>query len=257
MVSVERIPVPVETLGEAGTTNAYLVGTDPAVLVDPAAASDELDDAVIDRTVEHVVVTHAHPDHVGAVARYASRTTLWGRAGHERRFEAVTGVAPDRTFGDGDVLAVGEFELRSLSTPGHAPDHLAFAVDGSVLTGDLVIAEGSVVVDADDGDMQAYLSSLERLRNADPDVLYPGHGPRIDDPRAELDRLITHRREREQRVLTAVESGAKTPKDIVDDAYDKDLSGVRHLAVSTVVAHLEKLAAENHVAWDGELATPM
>ncbi len=256
MVEVERVRVPVETLAEAGTTNTYFVGDDPAVLVDPAADCDELDAAVARRGVEHVLVTHAHPDHVGAVARYADRATVWACEGFEERFEAAADVAPDRTLADGDVVSADAVEVTALATPGHAPDHLAFAVGGGVLTGDLVVAEGSVVVGAEEGDVAAYLDSLRRLRDRDPAVLYPGHGPRIDAPRAELDRLIDHRRERERRVLAAVEAGAETPGEVVDAAYDKDLSGVRHLAVSTVVAHLEKLADEGRVAWDGERARP-
>ena len=254
MVDVERVAVPVETLAEAGTTNAYLVGADPAVLVDPAAPSGALEGAVARRGVEHVLVTHAHPDHVGAVERYADDATLWACAGFEGRFESVAGVAPDRTLSDGDVVTAGGAAVTALATPGHAPDHLAFAVGGGVLTGDLVVAEGSVVVGAEEGDMAAYLDSLARIRERDPDVLHPGHGPRIDGPQAELDRLIEHRNERERRVLDAVQAGARTPDDVVDAAYDKDLSGVRDLAVSTVVAHLRKLADEDRVTWDGERA---
>lgn len=254
---LQRVPIPVETLAESGTTSAYLIGAEPTVLVDPAAPSERLDEEVASRDVQHVAVTHTHPDHVGAVARYAPGRTVWGRAGYERRFEEATGVEVDRTLDGGDALPAGGVHVEALATPGHAPDHLAFAVGGSVLTGDLVVAEGSVVVGADDGNMAEYLRSLQRLLDRDPDVLYPGHGPPIETPSAELKRLHDHRLARERRVLAAVESGAETPEEIVEVAYDKDLSGVRDLAVSTVVSHLRKLNDDGQIDWNGEGARPV
>jgi hypothetical protein len=85
--------------------------------------------------------------------------------------------------------------------------------------------------------------------------LYPGHGPPIDDVRTACRRLIEHRLDRERRVLRAVEGGARTVAEIVDGAYEKDLSGVEDLAAATVQAHLEKLAVEGSLGWDGERAT--
>ncbi|WP_101296241.1 MBL fold metallo-hydrolase [Halegenticoccus soli] len=250
---IDRVSVPVATRAPTGRTNAYLVGETDALLVDPPARTDELDEAVADREVAHVAVTHTHPDHVGAVADYAAETgaTVWARRGREDRFEAATGVRPDRTFGEGTEIAVGDGRVEVLDAPGHAPDHVAFAVGGDVLCGDLAVAEGSVVVGAPEGDVRAYLTALRRLHARDPSRLLPGHGPVIDDPRATLVRLIRHRLDRERRVLAAVREGASDPDAILDAAYDKDLGGVRDLARATVVAHVEKLAHEGKVALDG------
>jgi glyoxylase-like metal-dependent hydrolase (beta-lactamase superfamily II) len=250
MAGVERVPVPVETLGEHGTTNAYVTED---LLVDPAARTDQLAAAVDRRDPDHVLVTHAHPDHVGAVADYAPGRTVWARRGRVDRFERATGVTPDRTLGDGDPVPGGG---TALATPGHAPDHLAVGLATGVLTGDLVVAASSVVVGADEGDMRAYLTSLRRLHARGPARLYPGHGPVVEAPRPALRRLLGHRLDRERRVLAAVREGARTPDDVVDAAYDKDLAGVREYARSTVVAHLRKLAVEGSVTWDGERATP-
>jgi len=251
-VNVERVPIPTETLSPDGTTNAYLLGREGAVLVDPAARSDALDRAVAERDVAHVLVTHTHPDHVGAVAHYAEAcgATAWARAGREARFERATGIAPDRTFRDG--TAVGPATV--MATPGHAPDHVALVANGTVLAGDLVVAEGSVLVDPDEGDLQAYLASLRRLYARNPDRLSPGHGPEIDDPRATVERLVRHRLDREASVLAAVRDGAGTLDEITDAAYEKDVSGVRDAARRTVAAHLEKLAVERKVTWDGSRA---
>jgi glyoxylase-like metal-dependent hydrolase (beta-lactamase superfamily II) len=253
-MELRQVPVPTETLAPTGTTNAYVVGSEEALLVDPAGRTDDLDRAVERHGIGHVLVTHAHPDHVGAVAHYADAcdATVWARAGREARFERATGVAPDRTFREGTTIRGAEV----VETPGHAPDHVALAVGESILTGDLVVSEGSVVVGSDEGDVRAYLTSLRRLYARNPERLHPGHGPVIEEPRAEIERLIRHRLDREATVLTAVENGARTLDEILDAAYEKDLSGVRNLARSTTVAHLEKLAVERKVEWDGERARP-
>jgi glyoxylase-like metal-dependent hydrolase (beta-lactamase superfamily II) len=251
-VNVRQVAVPTETLAPTGTTNAYLLDADETLLVDPAGQTDELDRLVEGEDPDHLLVTHAHPDHVGAVAHYADAldATVWALTGREKRFEQATGVAPDRTFREG--TRVGGVEV--LATPGHAPDHVALARGGRMLTGDLVVSEGSVVVGAEEGDVRAYLTSLRRLYARDPDQLHPGHGPVIEDPRAEIERLIRHRLDREETVLAAVRDGATTLDEVLDAAYEKDLSGVRDLARSTTAAHLEKLAVEGTVEWDGERA---
>ncbi|TKX73425.1 MBL fold metallo-hydrolase [Halorubrum sp. GN11_10-6_MGM] len=272
--AVTSVEVPVDTRAPGGTTNAYLLD---GLLVDPAARSDALDAAVAERgsadaaapAAEAVAVTHAHPDHVGAVADYAAMTgaTVVAREGHADRFAAAAGIEPDETVAPGET--VGDTTVRAVDTPGHAPDHLGFAAGGpaghpsgsaagsgrSVLCcGDLAVAEGSVAVAAPEGDLAAYLASLERVRDAGYDRLLPGHGPPIDDPAATCDRLIDHRLARERDVIAAIDGGATDLDAVVDGAYEKDLSGVRDLARATVAAHVEKLVAEGRVdeAWTDE-----
>lgn len=257
MTSIRRFSVPVETRAPTGATNAYLVGDERSLLVDPAGRTEALDEAVRDGSVEHVAVTHTHPDHVGAVADYAAETdaTVWARRGREARFEAAAGVEPDRTFAEGDRISPSGGEsgaVRVLDVPGHASDHVAFETDAGILAGDLVVAEGSVVVGAPEGDVRAYLVALRRLYARDPKRLFPGHGPVVDDPRATCERLIRHRLDRERRVLDAIRAGASDVDAVLDAAYEKDLTGVRDLARATVAAHVEKLAAERRVRYDRE-----
>jgi ribonuclease/clavin/mitogillin len=251
---IERVSVPVDTRAPTGDTNAYVVGRGGGVLVDPADRTDDLD-AVADRA-DHVVVTHHHPDHVGGVADYADDRTVWARVGRTEAFTAATGVRPDRTFAEGTTIPTDEGDVTVLDTPGHAPEHVAVSTPDGLVVGDLAVAEGSVVVGAPEGDMRAYLTSLRRVRALSPDRLHPGHGPVVHDPEAICDRLIDHRLDRERRIQAAVDEGHETLDAVLEAAYDRDLSGVRDLARATVVAHLEKLAVEGRVQWDGQSARP-
>jgi glyoxylase-like metal-dependent hydrolase (beta-lactamase superfamily II) len=254
-VTPRRFEVPAETCAPTGRTAAYLLGR---LLVDPGGQSDSLDRAVREAGVEHVAVTHHHPDHVGAVAGYARRfdLTVWARAGRTGAFAAAAGIDPDRTFRPGSVFPAGDGGVTVLDTPGHAPEHVGFGCPAGVVSGDLAVAEGSVVVGAPEGDMRAYLTSLRRVHAMGPRRLFPAHGPVIEDPRATCERLLAHRLDRERRVLAAVRDGAREVGDLLERAYGKDLTGVRDLARATVRAHLEKLAVEGRVAWDGERVRP-
>jgi glyoxylase-like metal-dependent hydrolase (beta-lactamase superfamily II) len=257
-MDLERVSCRVRTRAPSGQTHAYVLGSEDALLVDPAARTDGLD-ALAGR-VGHVALTHHHPDHVGAVADYAAEAgaTVWCRVGREAAFEAATGVEPDRTVADGTEIGTGHGTVEVVDTPGHAPEHVGFRFPGTegeeYLVGDLAVAEGSVVVGHPSGDVRAFVSSLRRLWARDPPRLHPAHGPTIGDPRGTCERLIEHRRDREERVLRAVRDGAETVPEITDTAYEKDLAGVRELAEATVRAHVEKLRVEGRLVWDGERA---
>ena len=250
-----RVSIEPDTRAPTGQTNAYLLGETDGMLVDPAVRDPGLDAAVERHDPAHVAVTHHHPDHVGAVADYAAEydLTVWCRRGRAGDFESAAGISPDRTFAPGDPISALD-GIEVLDTPGHAPEHVAYVAADGLVTGDLATAEGSVVVGAPEGDLRAYLSSLRRVHAMEPDRLYPGHGPVVDDPRATARRLIAHRLDREAQVLAAVLAGHRDLDAVVDAAYDKDVSHVRDLATATVAAHLEKLDVEGRIEWDSELA---
>ncbi|MFB6114057.1 MAG: MBL fold metallo-hydrolase [Halodesulfurarchaeum sp.] len=251
---IERFEIPVSEPAPTGHTNAYLL-EGASLLVDPAGSIDEFDRSP--GPVEHVAVTHTHPDHVGGVKELAERfgTTVWARAGREADFESATGVVPDATFREGDTIG-DSGTVRVIETPGHAPEHVSFAVDGAILIGDLAMAGDSIWVGEPDGDVRAYLGSLRRIRTMDFDVAYPGHGQPITTPRQRLERIIRHRLERERRIEEAVLDGRQTPEEIVEAAYDSVPSEVRDLAIRSVRSHLEKLVVEDRIRWDGAVAGP-
>ncbi|MFW6320278.1 MAG: MBL fold metallo-hydrolase [Halohasta sp.] len=252
---ITRISVPTDTIATTDQTNAYLVDSDEPLLLDPAGRHPDLDAAVADCTPDHVTATHSHPDHTAGLTAYAFETdaTVWAPVGYENRFAQATGIYPARTFREGHRVG----PATAIETPGHASDHTAFEVeldDGrtAIFSGDLVVDEGSVVVGGPDADMADYLDSLRRIQDREPDVLYPGHGPVIDEPREAIDRLIDHRKRREEAILDALAANAEEVDEIVDRAYDKDVSDVYDLARKTVVAHIRKLESEGRVRWDAE-----
>ncbi len=223
-------------------TNSWLLGHDPAWAIDPGPAIDTHLAALcaeIERRggLGGVAITHEHPDHVEALdellERFPAPLAAAGRAG------ADVALADGARFGP----------LRALSTPGHAPEHFAFATDDGVcFTGDAVLGEGSVFLAPDPGALSAYLAALERLRSLEATVLCPGHGPSVWRPREWISTYIEHRLERERRLLDALARGRRTAEELLDDAWSDVPEQLRPAAAVTLAAHLDKLAEEGRIA---------
>lgn len=212
-------------------TNTWLVGRDPCWVVDPGPALDHHLDAVAGEVAarggaEGIVLTHGHPDHAEAAPALVRRLGA-----------GVVAVADGERAGP----------LTALATPGHTPDHLAYRAGGVVFTGDAVLGEGSVFVAPDPGALRAYLAALQRLRALEPALLCPGHGPPVTDPPATLDGLLAHRRERERRLLAALEVGLRTVDQLLDAAWADTPPALRLPATLTLAAHLDKLDEEGRL----------
>jgi glyoxylase-like metal-dependent hydrolase (beta-lactamase superfamily II) len=221
-------------------TNTWLVGRDPCWVVDPGPEMPDHVAAVLAAAqrrggVEGIVVTHDHADHAGAVADVAAS------AGAPPVFAARLPGA-DRIHG-GD--AVGPFNV--VATPGHAPDHLAFVAARTCFTGDAVLGRGSVFVAPARHALRAYLAALQALRALDLSLICPGHGPVVEDPGAKLDEYISHRLERERRLLRALSAGARTLDELLDQAWSDAPGVLRPAATVTLAAHLDKLAEEGRL----------
>jgi glyoxylase-like metal-dependent hydrolase (beta-lactamase superfamily II) len=238
-------------------TNTYLLGapgSGEVVVVDPGpddldhraaveAAADERDAEIV-----AVVLTHHHADHAEA----AGWAAAWGVPLHAftpRLIRAEAG--PLR---DGDVLAAAGVAIEAVHTPGHSSDHLCLRLaDGdAVLTGDHVLGRGTTIVAWPDGDMTAYLASLERLAALSAGALYPGHGPVVRDAAGKVAEYLEHRRAREAEVVAAVRAGDGTPAEVVARVY-ADVDPVLHPAAErSVRAHLDKLVDEGGVRLEGD-----
>ena len=221
-------------------TNSWLIGRDPAWLIDPGPALDEHIDA-LSREIDArgglggVALTHDHPDHADAVPAVRERYP-------GARVAASRGEV-DVRLGEGDV--VGPLEV--ILTPGHSPDHVAFVSDGVLFSGDAVLGRGSSLIVPYPGALGDYLGSLERLRARGFHTLAPGHGPPVLEVQAKLDEYIAHRLARERRLAAALERGRRSVAELLDDAWSDAPAELRPAAAATLAAHLDKLAAEGRL----------
>jgi glyoxylase-like metal-dependent hydrolase (beta-lactamase superfamily II) len=221
-------------------TNSWIVGQDPAWLVDPGPNLDDHVAALI-AELEHrgglggIALTHHHPDHTEAIpaiqARYPAAPLAAARGDVDIELSDGTACGP----------------LEAIKTPGHAPDHLAYITGTAALTGDAVLGEGSVFISPDPGALASYLKALTVLRERPLTVLLPGHGPPVFDPDAKLTQYISHRLDRERRLIDALAHGKRSAEDLLDDAWDDVPAGLRPAAAVTLAAHLDKLADEGRL----------
>jgi glyoxylase-like metal-dependent hydrolase (beta-lactamase superfamily II) len=216
-------------------TNTWVVGRDPAWVVDPGPALPEHLDAVAAAVAERggaggIALTHDHPDHAEGLG-----------ALRERLGDPPVGRMPP--LGDGDTF--GPFTV--IHVPGHAPDHLVFVADGAAFTGDAVLGAGSVFIAPGSGGLGPYLDGLRRLRALGLERILPGHGPEVSDPDVKLDTYIAHRLERERRIVAALDAGLRDEDELVAAAWDSVPEDLRLPARWTLQAHLEKLRAEGRL----------
>jgi glyoxylase-like metal-dependent hydrolase (beta-lactamase superfamily II) len=231
-------------------TNTYIVGRDPAWVIDPGPADDRhlerVRAAAAQRGgIEGIVLTHSHADH-SAGAALLEAPIVWGEVSEMAEWDGqVAGgrwqVAPARQPGE----SIGPFQV--IPTPGHARDHVALALGEVCFCGDLVLGAGSSIVPPDGGGLAAYLDSLERLRARNFALLCPGHGPWIDDPAATLAEYRDHRLGRERRLLAALERGERSRERLLDEVWDDVPSELRFAAALAMEAHLAKLADEGRL----------
>jgi glyoxylase-like metal-dependent hydrolase (beta-lactamase superfamily II) len=221
-------------------TNSWIVGRSPAWLVDPGPALPEHLEAIVAEIEARgglggLALTHDHFDHSEAVPLIRERFP-------DAQFGAARGEVDSR-LEDGSVFG----PLQVVATPGHAPDHLAYVVRDAALTGDAVLGEGSVFVYPDPGALAGYLEGLSRLRARGLSVIGPGHGPPVLDANAKLDEYVSHRLDRERRLVAALAAGLRSTDELLDDVWGDAPAILRPAAAVTLAAHLDKLAEEGRL----------
>jgi glyoxylase-like metal-dependent hydrolase (beta-lactamase superfamily II)/8-oxo-dGTP pyrophosphatase MutT (NUDIX family) len=259
------IPLFCQGLPPSTHTNAYLVGTGPVYLLDPGP-TDHVEQerlfAVLDRRAAEgqrlsaVVLTHHHPDHIGAVAACARRYGVPVLA-HPATAAALRGkVEVQRELHDGERLDLGrlpsggdDWHLEAVHTPGHARGHLAFYEPHYRLlfAGDMVSTLSSVVIVPPEGDLAEYIASLRRLQTYPARLLLPAHGPVSARPAFTLAECLEHRRKREEQLLQMLGAAPRLIPDLAREIYRGLPANLLRLAELQVLAGLQKLQREGQV----------
>jgi glyoxylase-like metal-dependent hydrolase (beta-lactamase superfamily II)/8-oxo-dGTP pyrophosphatase MutT (NUDIX family) len=258
------VPLKTPTRPPATHTNTVIVGEERLYVVDPSPLDREeqerffalLEELVAEgRNVEGILLTHYHPDHVGALSEMQRRFDVLARAHPdcmarlpEARFgksldhadELELGTAPDGSPG---------WKLRAYHVPGHAKGHLAFQESRyrAILVGDLVSTLSSILIDPSDGHLATYFDSLRFLETVADGTLYPGHGPPTADGKAAIRKTLDHRREREEQLLAALDPKPQRVVDLVRAIYSDVEPTMHYLAERSLLSGLIKLEEEDRV----------
>jgi glyoxylase-like metal-dependent hydrolase (beta-lactamase superfamily II) len=230
-------------------TNTYLVGIDEIAVIDPGPATDAHLDAIAgcggDR-IRWILLTHTHEDHSPGAAALKARTGAEICA-----FDDRDDVPVDRTLADGDTIEATEFRIKAIHTPGHASNHLCYLLEEerTLFTGDHIMDGSTVVIAPPDGDMAAYLESLDKVRIKRLKAIAPGHGQLITDPLERIDDYVEHRLAREAQILDELAAaGTATIPSLVATIYPDLVDELVPRAEQSVLAHLLKLRDEGRVS---------
>ena len=249
-------------------TQTYLIGTSELAVIDPGPDLpehlDALEEAIAGRTVAAIMCTHTHRDHSPAARPLAERTgaavigcaplaleTVGPRA--DASFDGD--YAADRVLEDGEELEIDGRPVRAVATPGHTSNHLCFAYGDALFSGDHVMGWSTTVVVPPDGDMAAYMQSLDKLRQREDRAYYPAHGPPVTNPQQYVRHLLGHRMQREKQILRLVSGRPRTIPQIVADAYPGLDPRLVTAAGGSVFAHLLDLERRGLVERQGDAWT--
>lgn len=208
--------------------------------------------AIDGKKVAAIMCTHTHRDHSPAAAplKAATGAPIIGCAplvlkddGPRADSAFDPDYHPDRILADGDTVAGDGWTIQAVTTPGHTSNHICYALveSGALFTGDHVMKWSTSVVSPPDGDMSAYMASLQKLYTREDRIYYPAHGPAVENPRQLVRGMIGHRRQRERQILKLLEAGEGHIPDMVAAMYkglDPRLTGA---AGRSVLAHLVDL----------------
>ena len=234
-----------------------LIGDGPFILFDagyPECIPEMLSwvEARAGGALEKLVLTHHHFDHSGGAKAVCERfgVTAYAHPLEMRLLEEEQPGLPVSPIREGEFVELGEVRLEAILTPGHSPGHLSFwwEEERILLGGDNVLLPSTTAVTAPRGNLGDYLESLEKVKKLAPRLIYPGHGPVIEDPISRIDELIDHRKMRDAQYLEALEAGHDTPAKIAEQIYQDLPEGKRKLGACVIELHLERFVKSGEVA---------
>jgi glyoxylase-like metal-dependent hydrolase (beta-lactamase superfamily II) len=220
--------------------------------------------AVGDAKVTAILCTHTHRDHSPAAAplKAATGALIIGCAplvltddGPRADSAFDPDYAPDRILTDGERISGEGWTLEAVATPGHTSNHICYALieTGALFTGDHVMKWSTSVVSPPDGDMAAYMASLQKLYDREDRIYYPAHGPAIEKPRQLVRGMIGHRRQREAQILRELGKASAPIPTLVEAMYKGLDSRLKGAAGRSVLAHLLDLQNKSRVTQDGDV----
>lgn len=252
-------------------TNSYIIGRDSVAVIDPGPDDDRhllaLLNTIGTRPVSHIFVTHTHIDHSPLAKKLSARTGARTVGVGPHRFlnsastDTLNGLDASADFDfepaisvtDGQTVDCGDFRITTITTPGHAENHAAYAIEesGILFSGDHVMDWSTTIVAPPDGSMQSYIDSLDKLLNRSDRQYLPGHGGQINNPHQRVRALKAHRLQREAAILDQVRRGRSRLKTIVEAVYATTDPRLHPAAALTTMAHLERLRTFGRISIHG------
>ena len=252
---VTRVIAPNPGVMTGPGTNTYIVGN---AVIDPGPAIESHIEKILEfKDLKFILCSHTHLDHSPAAALLKAKTgaQVLGRPAPEGQDATFR---PDMVLENGQRVDLGEITLRAIHTPGHASNHLCYLLEQTkmLFTGDHVMQGSTVVINPPDGDMRAYLASLDKLLREEIAIIAPGHGYLIGAPHQEVRRLIAHRLGREKKVVRALQQlGEASLEELLPVVYDDVPARIHRVAARSLTAHLDKLVADGAARAAGERFT--
>jgi glyoxylase-like metal-dependent hydrolase (beta-lactamase superfamily II) len=248
-------------------TGVYIVGHGDVAVIDPGPDMDGHLDVLLNatkgETVTHIFVTHGHADHSPAARLLSAATGAKIYACGEPvkasdadvRLEAGDDVdfKPDFAIDDGETFKGSSWTIQAIATPGHTSHHMAYALveENALFPGDHIMGWSTTVISPPDGDMTAYIESLEKVRDADYATLWPTHGPPVHEVRPFVQAYIDHRLHREAQIIEQMQAGRTRIKDMVPVMYADVDKRLYPAACHSVLAHMIRLVELGRVTCDG------